>query len=167
MQNSKASSTPTVVGLKLSKEDCINNVNPTLYKSMVGSLMYLTATRHDIMHIVSLIFIFMETPKDFHWHVGKRILRYVNGTKGFGISYTTKNKFRLVGYTNSDWAGSLDDQKSASGYVFHMSLGPISWASKKQQIVSQSTVEVEYMTKNTTTCQAIWLRRILVDLKEK
>ena len=83
MQNSKAAPTPTTVGLKLRKEDCNKSVNPTLYKSMVGSLMYLTATHPDLMHAVSLIARFMETPKDSHWQVGKRILRYVNAPKGF------------------------------------------------------------------------------------
>ena len=70
MQNNKASPTPTIVGLKLSKEDCSKSVNQTLYKSIVGSLMYLIATRPDMMHAVSLISKFMETPKDFHWQVG-------------------------------------------------------------------------------------------------
>eukprot|EP00253_Pinus_taeda_P034560 PITA_34560 len=67
MQNSKSAPTPTVIGLKLSKEDCSNNVNPALYKSMIGSLMYLTATRPDIMYVVSLVSRFMETPKETHW----------------------------------------------------------------------------------------------------
>ena len=81
MQNSKPAPTPTVMGLKLSKEDCNSDANPTLYKSMIGSLMYLTATRPDIMYAVSLVSGFMETPKETHWQAEKRILRYVNGTK--------------------------------------------------------------------------------------
>jgi len=74
--------------------------------------MYLTATRSDIMYVVSLVSRFMETPKETHWQANKRILKYVNGTKEYGILYTTKNDFRLVGYTNSDWARSVDDSKS-------------------------------------------------------
>ena len=88
----------------MSKEDSSKRVDLTLYKSMVGSLMYLTATRLDLMHAVSLISRFMETPRDSHWQAGKRILRYVKGTKGFGILYTANNDFKLVGYTDSDWA---------------------------------------------------------------
>ena len=75
----------------------------------------------------------------------KRILRYVNGTKGFGILYIASNDFKLVGYTDSDWARSLDDRKSTSKYMFHMGSGAISWASKKKPIVSQSISEVEYI----------------------
>ena len=131
MQRSKVGSTPTIVSLKLSKEDHKKSVNPTLYKSMVGSLMYLIATRLDLMYTVSLIFRFMETPKDSHWQARKRILRYVNGTKGFRILYTVVNDFNLVGYIDSDWARSLDDRKSTSRYMFHMGLGATSWTSKK------------------------------------
>ena len=97
MQNNKAAPTPKIVGLKLRKEDCNKSVNPTIYKSMVRSLMYLTTTRPDMMHAVSLVSRFMETPKDSHWQEGKRILRYVNGTKGFEILYTVVNNFKLVG----------------------------------------------------------------------
>ena len=82
--------------------------------------MYLTATRPDIMHAVSLISRFMERPKEAHWQAEKIILRYVKGTKRYGILYTTSENFELIGYTDSDWAGSIDDQKSTSDYVFHM-----------------------------------------------
>ena len=83
------------------------------------------------MHVVSFIFRFMEITKDSHFQVRKRIQSYVNGTKGFGISYTIDIDFKLVGYTNSDWAGSQDDRKRTFGYMFHMGLGAISLASKK------------------------------------
>jgi hypothetical protein len=96
MMNSKATPTPVITGLKLSKEYKGSNVDPTLFKMMVGSLMYLTMTRPDIMYGVSLISRFMEMPKESHWKVGKRILRYVNGKKGFGIKYSTSKDFKLI-----------------------------------------------------------------------
>eukprot|EP00253_Pinus_taeda_P024150 PITA_24150 len=130
MQESKATITPTVMGLKLSKEDNSKDFDPSLYKSIVGSLMYLTATRPDIMHAVSLISRFMERPKEAH----------------------------------CDWARSVDDRKSTSGYVFHMGSGAISWASKKQTIVALSTAEAEYVAATTVACQAIWMRRMLRSL---
>eukprot|EP00253_Pinus_taeda_P017076 PITA_17076 len=153
MQNNKPAPTPTVMGLKLSKEDCCNNINPTLYKSMIGSLMYLTATRSDIMYAVNLVSRFMQTPKETHWQEAKMILRYVNGTKQCGVFYIATDDFRLVGYTVSDWAGSVDDKKSTSGYVFHLGSGAISWASKKKRIVSLSKVEDEYVTTIAAMCQ--------------
>ena len=79
---------------------------------------------------------FMEIPRDYHWQVGKRIQRYMNGTKGYGILYTTGDEFELIGYTDSDWARSIDDRKSTFGYVFHMGSSVISWASRKQLVVA-------------------------------
>ena len=92
------------MGLKLSREDSGKDFYPSLYKSIVGSLMYFTATRPNIMHAVSLISRFMEKPKDAHWQAAKRILRYVKGTRRFGILYTASECSDLVGYTDSDWA---------------------------------------------------------------
>jgi len=164
MQECKAAITPTVMGLKLSKEDSSKDFDPSLYKSIVGSLMYLTATRPDIMFAVSLISRFMERPKEAHWKAAKRILRYVKGTKRFGILYTFSESSDLVGYTDSDWDGSVDDQKSTSGYLFHMGSGAISWASKKQPIVAFSTAEAEYVVATAAACQAVWMRRLLISL---
>ena len=104
------------------------------------------------MYAVSLVSRFMETPKETHWQATKRILKYVNGTKEYGILYSATDNFRLVGYTNSDWARSVDDRNNTSEYVFHLGLGAFSWASKKQPIVSLSTAEVEYIVATTTAC---------------
>ena len=125
--------------------------------------MYLIATRADIMHVVSLISRFMERPKEAHWQAAKIILRYVKRTKRYGILYTTSEDFELIGYTDSDWAGSIDVRKT-SGYVFHMGSRAISWASKKQPIVALSTEEAEYVAATTTSCQAFWMRRMLRNL---
>eukprot|EP00253_Pinus_taeda_P012705 PITA_12705 len=167
MQECKAKITPTVMGLKLSKEDNNKDFDPSLYKSIVGSLMYLTATRPDIMFAVSLISRFMERPKEAHWQATKRILRYVKGTKKFGILYNVSEHSDLVRYTDSDWVGSVDDQKNTSGYVFHMGSGAISWASKKQSIVALSTTEAEYVAATAATCQAVWMRRMLRSLGQE
>lgn len=129
--------------------------------------MYLTSTRPDLMYVVSLISRFMEEPKETHWNVGKMILRYVNGTTSYGILYAASNEFKLDGFIDSDWAGNVDDRKSISGYAFNMGSSAISWASKKQPIISLSTIEVEYIVVNAATCQAIWLRRILADLHQQ
>ena len=141
MDNCKHVPTPVATGIKLSKDDEGSYVNPTLFKTLVGSLMYLTATKPDIMQGVSLISKFMETPKDTHWSVGKRILRYIAGTRDYGIMYARKEKKELIGYTDSDFLGSLDDRKSTSGYVFHLGSRVIAWTSKKQPIVTLSSTK--------------------------
>ena len=129
--------------------------------------MYLLATRPDIMQGVSLISRFMETPKDTHLSVGKRILRYIAGMRDYGIMYASTEKKDLIGFTDSDFAGSLDDRKSTSGYVFHLGSGVIAWASKKQPIVTLSLGEAEYVAATSTACQVVWLRRVLDGLKKK
>eukprot|EP01018_Ginkgo_biloba_P015850 Gb_34468 [translate_table: standard] len=128
MQNNKAIITPIAMGVKLSKEDERKNVDSTLYKSLVGSLMYLTAIRPDIMYVVSLISRFMENPHDTHLQVGKRILRYVKGTTNHGIFYEKNDALKLAGYTDSDWVRNKDDRKSTSGYAFIFCSGAISWS---------------------------------------
>jgi hypothetical protein len=89
MDKCKPTETPIALGTKLSKQDEGSTIDSTLYKRLVGSLMYLTATRPDIMYATSFVSRFMESPKDSHWKVGKRILRYVAGTINYGLWYTT------------------------------------------------------------------------------
>ena len=106
----------------------------------------------------------MERPKEAHWQAAKRILRYVKGTKRYGILYTTSENFELIGYTDNDWVRSIDDRKNTFGYVSHTGSRTISWASKKQPIVALSTTQAEYVATTTTTCQAVWMRRMLRSL---
>ena len=136
MLNCKLVVTPIATGTKLSKEDDGSKVDPTMYKRLVGSLMYLTARKPKIVFAVSLISRFMETPKNTHWKAGKRILRYITETTNFGIQYTSNSNFKLIGYTDSDFAGSIDYRKSTYGYVFSFGSGSVAWASKKQPIVT-------------------------------
>lgn len=95
----------------------------------------------------------------------KRILRYLQGTKTYGIWFESTTNARFVGYTDSDWAGSVDDMKITSGYAFSLS-GIFSWNSKKQESFAQSSAEAEYVAAASTTSQAIWLRKILEDMGE-
>jgi hypothetical protein len=153
--------TPIPLGTKLSKKDEGPAMDPTLYKSLLDSLLYLTTTRHDIMYATNLVSRYMESPKDSHWKMAKRILRYVAGTLNFGLWYTKSDNNQLSGYTDNDFAGSLDDRKITSGHAFHLGTNLISWASKKQPIVSISSTEAEYVTATSSSFQAVWLRRIL------
>ena len=100
---------------------------------MVCSLKYFTATRPDLMYVVSLISIFMESPKDSHWKFGKIILRYVARTR-YGIWCTHTLDNTLIGYSDSDFTGSIDDRKSTYGYAFHLGTNMISWESKKNPL---------------------------------
>ena len=152
---------PIVPGTKLSKMDTETKANATLFKQAVGSLMYLTATRPDLMYAVSLISRFMANPSETHWNAIKRILRYLKGTTELGIFYKKGEDIKLVAYTDSDYAGDIDDRKSTSGFVFSLGTGAVSWSSKKQPIVTLSTTESEYIAATSCACQCIWIMRIL------
>lgn len=102
-----------------------------------------------------------------HLLAAKRILRYLQGTRDFGLVYKKSEKSNLLGYTDSDYAGDRDDRKSTSGYAFMFGSGAISWSAKKQPIVTLSTTEAEFVAATACSCQAIWLRRILEELTFK
>ncbi|KAL5720625.1 hypothetical protein ACHQM5_013276 [Ranunculus cassubicifolius] len=106
----------------------------------------------------------MHKPSQNHLAAVKRVLRYIKGTHDHGIWYkkdievkTQSTKVKLLGFCDSDWAGSVDDMKSTSGYMFTIGSGVISWSSKKQETVAQSSAEAEYVSAALATSQAIWL----------
>ncbi|KAK4258396.1 hypothetical protein QN277_007851 [Acacia crassicarpa] len=167
MKDCKPMSTPIEKGTKLTVHSTRKPVNPTLYKSLVGSLRYLTFTRPNIMYAVGLISRYMEQPKQDHFRTAKRILRYIKGTINHGLFYTHSQDSRIVGYSDSDYGGDIDDRKSTSGYAFHIGSAIFSWSSKKQQTVALSSCEAEYMAAAACTCQAIWLKNILNELHQK
>ncbi|CAL5391936.1 unnamed protein product [Camellia sinensis] len=167
MKNCKAVATPLIVNEKLSKEDGSKEAEASCYRSLVGSLLYLTATRLDIMYATSLLSRFMHSPSQIHFGVAKRVLRYIQGTLNYGIFYEKFVDAKLLGFCDSDWAGCVDDMRSTSGYAFSLGLGVISWSSKKQQTVAQSSAEAEYISASLATTQPIWLRRILDDFGAK
>lgn len=166
MENCKPTSTPMAMNEKLEVNDGARKVDVTLFRSLVGSLIYLTNTRPDIVHAVSLVSRFMSDPSERHFVAAKRILRYLQGSKKTGIRYVKENDLTLIGFTDSDWAGSLDDRKSTSGYICCIDSNVVSWSSKKQKSVSLSSAEAEYVAATEATCEAVWLRRLLVDLHQ-
>lgn len=164
MESCNSVRNPIIPGHKLSKEGTGEEVNPTTFKQLVGSLRYLTVTRPDIIFSVNLVSRFMEKPKEQHMLAAKRILRYIQGKTEFGIQYVRGGEEKLVGYADSDFAGDMDDRKSTSGFVFMLSGGAVSWASKKQPIVTLSTTEAEFVAAAYGACQAIWLKNILEEI---
>ncbi|CAL8998022.1 unnamed protein product [Prunus brigantina] len=145
----KAVATPLAMNEKLSKEDGSEQADEGIYRQIVGSLLYLTATRPDIMFAASLLARFMHGPTRKHMGTAKRVLRYIQGTTDYGIAYEKGKEARLIGYCDSDWSGSEDDMRSTSGYAFNLGSG------------------AEYVSAAEATAQAIWLRFVLSDFGEE
>ncbi|CAL2254853.1 unnamed protein product [Prunus armeniaca] len=167
LKDCKIVATPLAMNEKLSKNDGSEAADEGEYRQIVGSLLYLTATRPDIMFAASLLARFMHNPTKKHMGTVKRVLRYIQGTIDFGIVFEKGKEITLIGYCDSDWAGSEDDMRSTSGYAFTMGSGVFSWASIKQNTVALSTAEAEYISAAEATSQAKWLRFVLEDFGEE
>ena len=164
MEDSKTSSFPLLPHAKLSKHDDTPKFeDSTKYRQLIGSLWHLTHTRPDISHAVGTLSQFSNDPHVSHWKECLRILKYVAGTSDYGISYTYD--LSLYGFSDADWAESVDDRRSITGYGFIFGNGLVSWLSKKQSAVSGSTTEAEYKAYYSTTSEALWLISLMKDLK--
>ena len=106
----------------------------------------------------------MSEPSTVHWQAAKGVLRYLAGTIDYGITFAGSDT-TVIGYGDADFAGDLDTRRSTTGYVFTMNGGAISWQSKRQPTVAASTTEAEYMAAAQATKEALWLRKLLSDLK--
>jgi hypothetical protein len=166
MQSCNLCHTPMEARLQLSNRGTTIEVDATMYRSLVGSLRYLVHTRPDISFAVGYVSRFMEKPRLEHFAAVKHLLRYIAGTVDYGIVYPkcSDSCNKLVGYSNSDLGGDVDDRKSTTGVIFFMGEMPISWQSHKQKAVALSSCEAEYMAGAVGACQAVWLARLLSDI---
>ncbi|MHC6131856.1 Ty1/Copia family ribonuclease HI, partial [Serratia marcescens] len=153
--------TPMITKCKLGKEEDSPKVDQTLYRSMIGSLLYLTATRPDILYSVCLVARYQSDPREIHMQAVKRILRYLQGTKSFGLFYSRDTSPLLHAYSDADWAGDSEDRKSTSGGAFFLGNNLVSWHSKKQESVALSTAEAEYIAATSCCTQVVWMREYL------
>lgn len=133
----------------------------------MGSLRYLVNTRPDLAFAVGYVSRFLEEPREDHLAAVKHILRYVAGTRSWGLWFGKKKEkeARLFGFSDSDYARDVDARKSTTGVISFLMSSPITWVSKKQKVVAQSTCEAEYIAAANATCEALWLTRILAELQ--
>eukprot|EP00253_Pinus_taeda_P023541 PITA_23541 len=164
MSDCKPAATPFLSGIKLENGKDTPLVDCTLYRQLVGSLLYLTHSRPDLSYVVGAVSRYMREPHELHWNAAKRILRYVQGTITYGIHYAANCSLNLIGFTDLDWVGDTIDRKSTSDYVLSLGSGPICWSSKKQAAIALSSAEAEYRGAVNATIQAIWLQRFLSEL---
>jgi len=152
LENSSHKRTPAATHLKLSKDEHGVAVDQSLYRNMIGSLLYLTGSKPDITFVVGVCARYQVEPKMSHLVQVKRIM-YINGTIDYAILYSHSDNSRLIGYFDADWAGIADDRKSTSGGCFFLRNNLVSWFSKKQIFVSLSTAEAEYIAAGSSCSQ--------------
>nr|GEY11508.1 putative ribonuclease H-like domain-containing protein [Tanacetum cinerariifolium] len=133
------------------------------YRSMIGSLMYLTASRPDIMFAVCACARHQVTPKECHLHAVQRIFRYITGHPKLGLWYPKESPFDLVAYSGSDYGGATQDRKSTTGRCQFLGRRLVLWQCKKQTIVATSTTEAEYVAAASCCGQVLWIQNQLVD----
>ena len=158
--------TPMVMDLKKINEASIDlgEIDPHLYRQLIGSLMYLVNTRPDICYAVNVLSQFMSQPRQIHWIATKHVLIYLRSIVGYGLRYASSVDMRLQGYVDVDWAGSAVDRKSTYGFCFTLGSAMVSWCSKKQTFVALSTTEAEYIAVCMAVCEEVWLQKLLAEL---
>ncbi|XP_062100106.1 uncharacterized mitochondrial protein AtMg00810-like [Humulus lupulus] len=162
-ESAKHAKIPMGITVKLTKDENGVKVDPTLYRSMIGSLLYLTASRPDISYSVGVCAQYKGNPMESHVTVVKRIIRYVNGIQEYGIWYSKETNSNLVCFSHADWVGNVDDRKSTSGGCFYLGNNLVSWHSKKQNSISLSSAEAEYIAAGSYCTQLLWMKQMMTD----
>ncbi|KAJ0546766.1 putative RNA-directed DNA polymerase [Helianthus annuus] len=141
--------------------------DPTRYRKMVGSLIYLTLTRPDIAFAVGVLSRFMQDPRKPHMVALKEVLKYIKATAGKGIQFRKEVEPKLSGFCDADYAGDVNKRRSTTGYVFLFGSSPVSWCSKRQPTVSLSSTEAEYRAAAMAAQECVWLVELLKNLNQK
>ncbi|XP_058070999.1 uncharacterized mitochondrial protein AtMg00810-like [Magnolia sinica] len=156
--------TPMDVNVKYRKDEGDLLDDPTLYRRLVGSLIYLTTTRPDISDVVHQVSQFMSSPQHLHLTTVRCIIRYLRGSPTRGLFFPTDSSLQLVAYSDANWAGCPDTRRSTTGWCIFLGDTLISWKCKKQNHVSKSSTEVECRAMSTTCSEIVWLRGLLEEL---
>ncbi|KAL6130101.1 hypothetical protein ACLB2K_068482 [Fragaria x ananassa] len=163
LDNKKTSTNPMSTTIKLTEDKVGKTVDQTLYRSMIGSLLYLTASRPDISFSVGVCARFQADLRESHLEAVKRITRYIAETTCYGLFYTFDTNVEIDAYSDVDWGGNLKDRKSTSGGCFFVGNNMVAWHSKKQNCISLSTIEAEYVAAGSCCTQMLWLKQMLSD----
>ncbi|KAL2333662.1 hypothetical protein Fmac_014875 [Flemingia macrophylla] len=164
MENASSCPTPMVIGKQFIAEG-EKLQNPAMFRQAIGALQYLTNTRPDIGFSVNKLSQFMSSPTIDHWQGIKRILRYLQGTIHYFLHIKPSTDLDLTGFSDVDWATSVNDRKSMAGQCVFLGETLVSWSSKKQKVVSRSSTESEYRALADLAAEIAWTRSLLNELK--
>ena len=138
--------------------------DPERYRRLVRKLSYLTVTRPDIAHSVTVVSPYMSSLTVDNWAVVEHILCYLKGAPGRGNIYSNHGHNRVERFTDADWAGSKEDKRSTFGYCVFVGGNLVSWKSKKQGVVSRSSAELEYRATTQSVCEIMWIHQLLMEV---
>lgn len=163
MNDSKPKPTPLCSAKQTNNEVIQENDFPL--KNLIGNLSYLSIwSRPDITYATNFVSRHNDDNKREMWKHSKRILRYLNGCKDDKLVFTKGGDLKLVGYTDSDWGGDVNDRKSTTGYLFKIGNNIVSWRSKKQQTIALSSAEAEYYALSDCMQEGLYLQQLLADM---
>nr|CAN63282.1 hypothetical protein VITISV_010198 [Vitis vinifera] len=163
MKEAKTMKTPMSSSIKLDKDEKGKSIDSIMYRDMIGSLLYLTASRPDIMYNICLCARFQFCPKESHLTAVKRILRYLKWTMDIGLWYPKSDNFELIGFSDVDFVGCKVERKITSDTCHFLGHSLVSWHSKKQNSVALSTAEAEYRAVDLCYAQILWMKQTLSD----
>ncbi|GJZ57995.1 hypothetical protein Tco_0613489 [Tanacetum coccineum] len=163
MESSDPVDTPMVEKSKLDEDTQGKVVDPTHYRGMVGTLMYLTASRPDLTFVVCMCARYQAKPTEKHLHAVKRIFKYLRGTVNRGLWYPKDSSIALTAYADADHAGCQDTRRSTSGCMQLLGDRLVSWSSKRQKSAAISSTEAEYIALSGCCAQVLWMRSQLTD----
>ncbi|KAG7579312.1 Reverse transcriptase RNA-dependent DNA polymerase [Arabidopsis thaliana x Arabidopsis arenosa] len=164
MESCNLSHIPMEMNLQLSKSQSEKSISEKDYRRSIGCLRYLIHTRPDLSYSVGVLSRYMQEPKESHGAALKQVLRYVRGTTSLGLFFKRTEKVKLVGYSDSSHNVDLDDGRSTTGHIFFLDDCPITWCSQKQDTVSMSSCEAEFMAATEAAKQAIWLKELMSEI---
>jgi len=159
MDTAKEASTPMGTSCYLDKDESGIEVNQTMYRGIIDSLLYLTTSRPDIVQFVYVCARFQANPKESHLTTVKRILKYLKGIACFGLWYPSGASPSLIGYSDTDYGGCKVDRKSTSGTCHLLGCSLVFWHSEKQACVALSTTEAEYIAAGNCCAQILWMKQ--------